>query len=99
MSAIKITKEMYHCKCERSECTYEWEPETIPSRCPKCKSRRWNRPARLSRKAPLTFNGKTQSIAEWSRELDLSKTVIPWRIKEGWPLDQVLSKDDWRFQK
>jgi len=104
MSAIKITKEMYHCKCEATDkqgkpCAYEWEPETPPDRCPRCKSRRWNRARRLSRRDPLTYNGRTQSIAEWSRELGLAKTTIPWRLKEKWPLEQVLSKEDWRFQQ
>lgn len=98
MSATKIMKVMFHCKCDVLKCSYEWDTEAIPLRCARCKSRRWNRPTRLPRKAPLTFNGKTQTIAEWSRELNLSKTVIPWRIKQGWPMDQVLSKEDWRHQ-
>jgi hypothetical protein len=100
MSAVKITKEMYHCTCERvGKCTHEWDADKIPLRCPKCKSRKWNRGYRLSRKDPLTYNGRTQTIAEWSRELKLSKATIPWRMKEGWPIEQVLSKDDWRIQQ
>ena len=91
---------MYHCKCERvGKCDHEWDADNIPLRCPKCKSRKWNRGYLLLRKEPLTYNGKTQSIAEWSRELGLAKTTIPWRLKEKWPLEQVLSKEDWRFQQ
>jgi len=103
VSVEKITKEMFRCKCEASHkdgtpCSYQWEPESIPIRCPSCKSRRWNRPRRLSAREPITFNGKTQSIAQWSRELGLSKHTIPWRLKQEWPLEQVLSKEDWRKQ-
>jgi predicted adenine nucleotide alpha hydrolase (AANH) superfamily ATPase len=99
MSSVKITKEVFHCKCERDECGYEWEPEVVPSRCPKCKSRRWNRSARLSRSKPITFNGETLTISQWAKKLGLSKTAILWRLKEGWPLEQVLSEEDWRYQK
>jgi hypothetical protein len=104
MSAIKITKEIYRCKCEAKgkngiPCPNEWDADNIPLRCPKCKSRKWNRGYRLSRKEPLTYNGRTQSIAAWSRELGLAKSTIPWRIKEGWPMEQVLSKEDWRLQQ
>jgi hypothetical protein len=99
MSVETITKQMYRCSCDREECGYKWEPESIPNRCPKCKSRRWNRAARISAKRMLTFNGDTLSIGDWGRKLGLSKTVIPWRLKQGWPMDQVLSKEDWRVQK
>ena len=104
MSAIKIMKEMYHCKCEAVNtkgvpCAYEWEPVELPLRCPSCKSRKWNRGRRQSLKPPITFNGETLSIAEWTRKLGLAKTTISWRLKQGWPIDQVLSKEDWRVQQ
>ena len=99
MSVQKVTKEMFHCTCDRKECTYSWDAEHVPQRCPKCKSRRWNRPARIVGKNFLTFNGETLSVAAWSRKLGLAKTTIPWRIKEGWPMDQVLSNDDWRYKE
>ena len=102
MSVETITKTMYRLTCDRPECsrhTNPWIAETIPSRCPKCKSRRWNRPRRIVRKKFLTFNGETLSLSEWANKLGVSKSVIPWRIKQGWTMDQVLSKDDWRFQQ
>ena len=95
----EITKTMYECTCAHPECyynTHPWITDNIPLRCPKCKSRRWNRPARLTPKAPLTFNGETLTIAQWSRKLGLAKTTIPWRIKQGFPMEQVLSNEDWR---
>lgn len=105
MPVKTITKTMYECTCacvKHLDCTHHtkpWTTDAIPSRCAGCKCRTWNRPARISAKAPLTYNGKTQTVAAWSRELGLAKTTIPWRLKEGWPLEQVLSNEDWRFQQ
>jgi hypothetical protein len=38
----------------------------------------------------LSAHGRTMTLAEWSKELGLSRQVIFGRIKKGWPLDQVL---------
>ena len=40
----------------------------------------------------LTFQGRTQSIAEWAKELDISKTALYQRIKAGWPVDKALTE-------
>lgn len=99
MSVIKITKETFQCRCDNPTCAHEWEADKIPSRCAKCKIRTWNRPARISSGAPLTFNGETLTVSQWARKLGFSRATIPWRIKQGWPLEQVLSNEDWRFQQ
>ena len=102
MPVKEIVKKMFECTCSHPACPHHikpWIAEQIPERCASCKRRTWNRPARISTKEPLTFNGKTQSVAAWSRELGLAKTTIPWRMKQGWPMDQVLSNEDWRYQK
>lgn len=40
----------------------------------------------------LTFKGKTQSIAEWARELGVSDSVIRQRLsKLGWSVEKTLS--------
>lgn len=39
----------------------------------------------------LTFNGKNQTIAEWSRELNISQSVIHNRLRRKWPIKDVLS--------
>ena len=40
----------------------------------------------------LTFNGKTQSIAEWARELGVSDSVIRHRLsKLGWSVEKTLT--------
>lgn len=98
MSVAKITKEMFHCTCDHKDCAYEWDAEEVPQRCARCQRRTWNRPARLASKR-LTFDGETLTILEWSRKLDLTRFAINWRLKQGWPIEQVLSKEDWRFQK
>lgn len=40
----------------------------------------------------LTFEGKTQTISQWARELNLSKTTIQTRVARGWPIERVLSQ-------
>lgn len=39
----------------------------------------------------ITFNGKTQSLADWSRELELSYTVLSSRLKRGWDLQEAMT--------
>lgn len=39
----------------------------------------------------LIFNGKTQSMAQWSRELALSSNTILWRLNHGWSIEKTLS--------
>lgn len=40
----------------------------------------------------LTFNGKTQSIAEWARELGVSDSLIRQRLlKLGWSVERALT--------
>lgn len=93
----KEPKELSHYKCEL--CSYEWESAKIFVRCPKCRTRKWTNHPRLYSKALLSFNGETLSVAEWSRRLGLTNMTIPWRIKQGWPMEQVLSSKDRRFRE
>lgn len=39
----------------------------------------------------ITFNGKTQTISEWSRELCLNKSVIRNRLEKGLSVDEALA--------
>lgn len=41
---------------------------------------------------PLTFQGKTQLCIDWSKELGIPKPTICWRLKQGWPIERVLSR-------
>ena len=39
----------------------------------------------------LTFNGKTQTVAEWSRECGFKSNVITQRLARGWSVEKTLS--------
>lgn len=39
----------------------------------------------------LTANGKTMTIAEWSKELGFSKSTIRERLKLGWSVEQCIN--------
>lgn len=39
----------------------------------------------------LTFNGRTQTMAQWARELKLSGACLTQRFKRGWSLEQALT--------
>ena len=41
----------------------------------------------------LSFNGKSQNISQWSKELGLSRRTISDRLKMGLPIEDVLSKN------
>lgn len=39
----------------------------------------------------LTFDGKTQTVSDWARELNISRSTINNRLRKGWTIDKVLS--------
>lgn len=44
----------------------------------------------------LTYNGKTQTYAQWGRELGIDRTRIRQRVILGWPIEKILSKEKFR---
>lgn len=38
----------------------------------------------------ITFNGKTLSISNWSRELNVPRAKLMKRYRNGWPIDELL---------
>lgn len=40
----------------------------------------------------ITFNGKTQTIGQWTKELNLGKETIRERLKRGWTIERALQK-------
>ena len=56
---------------------------------------RWATPAQqqANRKncMRLTYNGITQTSAEWSRQLGLAKGAVWNRIKNGWPIERAVT--------
>lgn len=39
----------------------------------------------------LTFNGKTQTVAQWAREVGLNKNALISRLEWGWPIEDALT--------
>lgn len=39
----------------------------------------------------LTYKGKTQIMKDWAKEMDLSYTVLGWRIRNGWSVEKALT--------
>lgn len=39
----------------------------------------------------LTYKGKTQTLSEWSRDMNIRRSTIFIRLKKGWPVDKALS--------
>ena len=45
----------------------------------------------------LTYNGKTQTVSEWSREYGFKNNVITQRLERGWSVEKTLSTPQlWR---
>ena len=46
-----------------------------------------------SRSRMITFNGKTQPLVVWAKELGLPYSRVKRRLQLGWSVDRVFSKD------
>lgn len=42
----------------------------------------------------LTFQDRTQSLMEWSRELGIPRCTLRYRIRKGWAADKILSQQE-----
>ncbi len=57
------------------------------------------------RTPPVTFRGQTKQLEEWGSELGIKAQTIRARIRDGWPLDQVLTRPlrvmrrGWKWKK
>jgi hypothetical protein len=40
---------------------------------------------------PLTFDGRTQSMSAWARELNTSQQALAHRLRNGWSVEQALT--------
>ncbi len=38
----------------------------------------------------IEFQGKTQCISDWAKELGIRQSLLSWRIRKGWPLGRAL---------
>lgn len=39
----------------------------------------------------LTYDGKTQIMKDWAKEMNLSYSVLGWRIRNGWSVEKALT--------
>ena len=51
------------------------------------------RKANYEREIKLTYNGKTQNISQWSKELGITTAKIRWGLSQKWSLDTILNKE------
>lgn len=42
--------------------------------------------------ALISFNGKTQCLAEWAEEMGLKPATLAMRIREGWDVERALTQ-------
>ncbi len=42
---------------------------------------------------PITWNGRTQNLNEWSRETGIPRDTMARRIDAGWPLDRAMTEE------
>jgi hypothetical protein len=47
----------------------------------------------------LSFNGKTQTLQEWSEETGVSYTTLLYRIEHGWKLEAALTLQPYSTRK
>jgi hypothetical protein len=50
---------------------------------------RANRPTRCIR--PIIFDGRTQSLSAWAREIGIRPTALMSRLRKGWPIERALT--------
>lgn len=39
----------------------------------------------------IIYNGKTQCLSAWARELDIEKSILRYRLRSGWTVERALS--------
>lgn len=40
----------------------------------------------------LTYNGRTQTTAQWAKEVGLKRTTLEYRVKHGWSVERALTE-------
>jgi len=46
---------------------------------------------RKTNRKMISFNGKTQSVADWAREVGLAFGTLAVRLQKGWPIEKALT--------
>ena len=81
-------------KLARKDQTLGWEPGNIA----------WMTPIKhgnqmLNNCVFITYGRRTQSLSEWSRELNISYQTMWQRYHRGWPAKFILSKQRYSYNK
>jgi hypothetical protein len=45
----------------------------------------------------VEYAGKTQTLSEWGRELNLSLSLISYRHKQGWPVEEIFHGKKFKY--
>lgn len=53
--------------------------------------RAFTEPVKDSNRKPVTFNGKTQSLAKHAKDHGLKDSTVTERLRRGWALDKALT--------
>jgi hypothetical protein len=80
-------------RLSRKDQTDGWRPGNLMWRSPKEMSN-----AMLNNCRWIKYKGKTQSMMQWSEELDISYNTICLRFSQGWPVKKALSKRNFKYK-
>jgi hypothetical protein len=78
---------------ERINCYGDYEP----SNCCWILMERQN--ANRSTSVKLTYNGKTQCMADWAREMGIRRDTLRYRLQRGWSVEKALTTPVTQNQK
>lgn len=69
--------------------------ENLVAACPACNMARGidkMRATMRSKGIMITWDGKTQHVSQWAKQIGISSVSLKARIKNGWPLDKALTQ-------
>jgi len=80
-------------RLSRKDQTDGWRPGNLVWRSPKELSN-----IMLNNCRWIKYKGKTQSMMQWSEELDISYSTLCLRLNLGWPIKKALSNRNFKYK-